>query len=247
MTGTAGTANSVGNWPALERGGLHAAPLLLGSTLTVARGGQVVSVRLTEVEAYEGSRDPGSHAYRGQTPRTASMFGPVGHVYVYFTYGMHWCLNIVCGPPGTASAVLLRAGEVIANRPAAVVRRGLDTDPGPRLASGPARLARALGLGAGDDGSVLFPGPGPDAGAGHADPVPDGLWLSGIRARRRSGTLTGPRTGVSGPGGGEDFPWRFRLPDEPTVSPYRAASRTRGAGRTSRGTDRRGGSDTVTS
>lgn len=204
-------------WPALQRGALHAAPLLLGSTLTVARAGSVVSVRLTEVEAYEGARDPGSHAYRGRTARNGTMFGPVGCIYVYFTYGMHWCVNIVCGPPGTSSAVLLRAGEVTAGLEAAVGRRGPRAPAGPKLASGPARLAQALGLGAGDDGSALLPGPAPEPA------VPDGVWLSGLRQRRRPGTLSGPRTGVSGPGGTGDFPWRFWLPDESSVSAYRAA------------------------
>lgn len=215
-----------GDLSVLERGGLRAAPLLLGSTLTVARGGTVVGVRLTEVEAYEGQRDPGSHAYRGRSRRNDTMFGPAGHVYVYFTYGMHWCMNIVCGTEGTSSAVLLRAGEVTLGLDAAVARRGAPA--GPRLASGPARLAQALGIGAGDDGSVLLSGPGPDD---HAVQAPDGIWLSGIRSRRRPGTLTGPRTGVSGPGGGPEFPWRFWLPDEPSVSPYRPAAPRR---RTSR-------------
>ncbi|MCY1159201.1 MAG: DNA-3-methyladenine glycosylase [Citricoccus sp.] len=216
-----------GDLTVLERGGLRAAPLLLGSTLTVARGGTVVGVRLTEVEAYEGQRDPGSHAYRGPSPRNATMFGPAGHVYVYFTYGMHWCMNIVCGTEGTSSAVLLRAGEVTVGLDAAVARRGAPA--GPRLASGPARLAQALGIGAGDDGSVLLSGPGPED---HAEQAPDGIWLSGIRSRRRPGTLTGPRTGVSGPGGGPEFPWRFWLPDEPSVSPYRPAVRRRRTSRT---------------
>ncbi|QCU77785.1 DNA-3-methyladenine glycosylase [Citricoccus sp. SGAir0253] len=211
-----------GDWPVLERGGLRAAPLLLGSTLTVARGGAVVSVRLTEVEAYEGEGDPGSHAYRGRTARNATMFGPAGFVYVYFTYGMHWCMNIVCGPEGASSAVLLRAGEVTAGLETAVARRGAPA--GPRLASGPARLAQALGIGAGDDGSALLPGPAPREALAPAGTVPDGIWLSGVRSRRRPGTLAGPRTGVSGPGGGEAHPWRFWLPDEPSVSPYRAAA-----------------------
>ncbi len=213
-----------GDLTVLERGGLRAAPLLLGSTLTVARAGTAVSVRLTEVEAYEGQRDPGSHAYRGPTARNATMFGPAGHVYVYFTYGMHWCMNIVCGTEGSSSAVLLRAGEVTAGLDAAVARRAAPA--GPKLASGPARLAQALGIGAGDDGSVLLagPGPGPD---GEPAAVPDGIWLSGIRSRRRPGTLSGPRTGVAGSGGGPEYPWRFWLPDEPSVSPYRPAAARR--------------------
>ncbi|MDI3332029.1 MAG: DNA-3-methyladenine glycosylase [Micrococcus sp.] len=210
-----------GNLTVLERGGLRVAPLLLGSTLTVVRGGTAVSVRLTEVEAYEGQRDPGSHAYRGPTARNATMFGPAGHVYVYFTYGMHWCMNIVCGTEGTSSAVLLRAGEVTGGLDAAVARRGAPA--GPRLASGPARLAQALGIGAGDDGSVLLPGPAPGQD-GLPPQAPDGIWLSGIRSRRRPGTLSGPRTGVAGPGGGPEYPWRFWLPDEPSVSPYRPAA-----------------------
>ena len=210
----------------LERGALHAAPLLLGATLSVARSGQLVTVRITEVEAYEGERDPGSHAYRGQTARNATMFGPAGHLYCYFTYGMHWCANIVCGTPGTSSAVLLRAGEVTAGVDAAVGRRG--ALPGPKLASGPARLAQALGLGAGDDGTVLLSGPAPSLTEGV--PVPDGVWLSGVRSRRRPGTLTGPRTGVSGAGGSGEFPWRFWHPGEPSVSPYRAAAARRRPG-----------------
>lgn len=213
------------NWPTLERGALHAAPLLLGATLTVVRDGVTVAARITEVEAYEGARDPGSHAYRGRTPRNATMFGPAGHLYCYFTYGMHWCANIVCGEPGTSSAVLLRAGQITVGEPTAVQRRGAPA--GPKLASGPARLAQALGLGRGDDGTVLHSGPAPipvpDAGSGPAASLADGVWLDSIRSRRRPGTASGPRTGVSGPGGGAEYPWRFWLPDEPSVSPYRAA------------------------
>jgi len=88
---------------------LEVAPRLLGAEL---RHGDVV-VRLTEVEAYDGPNDPGSHAYRGRTARNATMFGPAGHLYCYFTYGMHVCCNVVCGPEETPSAVLVRAGEVV--------------------------------------------------------------------------------------------------------------------------------------
>ncbi|WP_048556392.1 DNA-3-methyladenine glycosylase, partial [Nostocoides japonicum] len=99
---------------------LDVAPTLLGCLLT--HGG--VTVRLTEVEAYAGYlADPGSHAFRGETPRTSAMFGPPGHLYVYFTYGMHYCANVVCGPVGRASAVLLRAGEVVAGHATAADRR----------------------------------------------------------------------------------------------------------------------------
>ncbi len=88
---------------------LDVAPRLLGARI---RHGEVV-VRLTEVEAYDGSNDPGSHAFRGRTARNATMFGPAGHLYCYFTYGMHVCCNVVCGPEEWPSAVLVRAGEVV--------------------------------------------------------------------------------------------------------------------------------------
>jgi DNA-3-methyladenine glycosylase len=184
---------------------LEIAPALLGAIFT--HGG--VTLRLTEVEAYAGERgDPGSHAFRGETPRTAVMFGPAGHLYVYFTYGMHYCANVVCGPTGKASAVLLRAGEVIAGQEIAAARR-----PGVRerdWARGPARLAVTMGLSRPENGldacgrgsAVSFHAP--------ATPLDPAL----IR--------TGPRVGVSGPGGdGTAYPWRFWLDGEPTVSPYR--------------------------
>ena len=96
------------------------APTLLGAVL---RHGEV-AVRLTEVEAYEGANDPASHAFRGRTPRNAVMFGPPGHLYIYFSYGIHWNANVVCGPDGAASGVLLRAGEVIDGVEVARSRRG---------------------------------------------------------------------------------------------------------------------------
>jgi DNA-3-methyladenine glycosylase len=183
------------------------APLLLGATLA---HGPVV-VRLTEVEAYAGERDPGSHAFRGPTPRTEIMYGPPGHAYVYFSYGMHWCLNVVVGPDGTASAVLVRAGEVVSGLEVARERR-----PGARdrdLCRGPARLTRALGI----DGSC--------GGADLLDPAgPLRLTLGAPPAS----FATGPRVGVAG--AGAPTPWRYWLEGDPTVSPYRpGATRRRAA------------------
>lgn len=165
--------------------------------------GRDVSVRLTEVEAYLGVHDPGSHAYRGRTRRTAVMFGPPGHLYVYFTYGMHVLSNIVVGVEGEATAVLLRAGEVIAGHDVARSRRltsKTDTD----LARGPARLCVALGITLADDGARL-------GEQFRLDLPPHPIAV----------VATGPRTGVSGAGGSEAYPWRFWIPDDPTVSPYK--------------------------
>ena len=181
----------------LERPVLEVAPLLLGATL---RHGEV-AVRLTEVEAYDGANDPGSHAHRGRTARNSVMFGPAGHLYVYFTYGMHHCCNVVCGPEGVASAVLLRAGEVIDGLETARQRR--PRSPDRDLARGPARLCTALGIDLGQNGArldsaplTLRPGPVPEV------------------------VSTGPRVGLRL---APKRAWRFWLPDEPTVSQYRPA------------------------
>lgn len=182
----------------LRRPSLEVAPLLLGARLTHAG----VTVRLTEVEAYDGAGDPGSHAYRGLTRRNATMFGPPGHLYVYFTYGMHWCANVVCAEEGTASAVLLRAGEVVDGHAEAHERRPHSTSRD--LARGPARLCRALAIDGAHDGLDL---------AGHltlADDIPD----------RIPDHLTGPRVGLRH---AADRPWRFWIPGDPTVSAYRPA------------------------
>lgn len=184
----------------LERPVLDVAPRLLGALVSHAG----VTVRLTEVEAYDGANDPGSHAYRGRTARNATMFGPAGHVYVYFTYGMHYCANVVCGPDGTASAVLLRAGEVVAGIEVARDRRGGARDRD--LARGPARLCQALGLDTSHDGMSLA---GPEL-------------VLRPRSRRvaRGLVSTGPRVGLRL---AADRPWRFWLTGEPTVSAYRPA------------------------
>ena len=195
------------------------APALLGATVTHAG----VTVRLTEVEAYAGMSDPGSHAFRGPTPRTSVMFGPAGHLYVYFTYGMHWCANVVCGSEGAASAVLLRAGEVVggddlaAARRAGVVRRD--------WARGPARLARTLGLRGEQSGVDACMPRGPVRFAA-PDPRPAAALIR-----------TGPRVGVSGTGGdAAAYPWRFWLDGEPTVSRYRPAPNRPTTSRARRGT-----------
>jgi DNA-3-methyladenine glycosylase len=187
------------------------APLLLGSVLSHNGHEGTVAVRITEVEAYMGPGDslhpdPGSHTFRGRTARNAPMFGPAGHLYVYFTYGMHYCANLVCGPAGTASGVLLRAGEVVEGRHLAQVRRPTSKSP-LDLASGPARLATALALTTADSGRDAL-----------AEPF--GLRLPSAPARTYS---SGPRVGVSGDGGSADYPWRFWLPGDATVSRYKAA------------------------
>ena len=177
---------------------LETAPALLNAVL---RHGDV-AVRLTEVEAYDGANDPGSHAFRGQTPRNAVMFGPPGHLYCYFTYGMHVCCNVVCGPTGTASAVLVRAGQVVDGIEIARERR-----PGAKdrdLARGPARLCRALGLELGHNGTDLTTGPVTlQVGNAPAD------------------VSTGPRVGLRA---APDWPWRFWISGDPTVSTYRPAA-----------------------
>lgn len=179
---------------------LEVAPRLLGAVLT--HGG--VSVRLTEVEAYAGPADPGSHAYRGRTARNAVMFGPPGRLYVYFVYGMHYCANLVTGPDGDPGAVLLRAGEVVAGLDLARERRpgGSDRD----LARGPARLCRVLGIDLSDNGvrPELAPGKSPLQ------------------------TSAGPRVGLRH---AADRPWRFWVSGDPTVSTYRPATPRRDAGR----------------
>lgn len=189
------------------------APHFLGALLTSDACGERVVVRVVEVEAYGGEDDPASHAYRGTTKRNASMFGPPGTCYVYFTYGMHWCLNVAVGPGGTAGAVLLRAGEVVegrdragARRTGASGRRPVERD----LARGPARLAQALGVAADLDGSQLL-----DAR--------NVLRLT-MPAQPVAAFETGPRVGVAH---AADRPWRFMLPDEPTVSAYRGHPGTR--------------------
>jgi DNA-3-methyladenine glycosylase len=175
-----------------ERDSVRVAPELLGCTVT-ANG---VTVRLTEVEAYRED-DPASHSFRGETKRTAVMFGPPGFLYVYFTYGMHYCANLVCGPDGSGAAVLLRAGEVVEGVEAARERRGANISDRD-LARGPARLAQALGWDREDDGRDMI-------GAVH-------------RGDGAAAVSAGPRTGITK---AADTAWRFWIPGDRFVSPYK--------------------------
>ena len=185
------------------------APRLLDGIITSTVGGQVVSVRLTEVEAYGGvGEDPGSHAFRRQTPRNTTMFGPPGRAYVYFTYGMHWCINVVAHDESSAGAVLLRAGEVVEGIEVARGRRPGSSDRD--LARGPARLTRILGVTGAQDG-VDLTDPASVVHLSLREPLPAGDWT------------TTPRTGVSG--AGAPTPWRFHVLADPTVSPYRPSAR----------------------
>ncbi|MFF1780989.1 DNA-3-methyladenine glycosylase [Streptomyces virginiae] len=190
-----------------DRPVLTVAPDLLGRTLVRRTTDGPLELRITEVEAYEGESDPGSHAYRGRTARNASMFGPPGHAYVYFIYGMWFSLNLVCGPPGHASGVLLRAGEVTVGADLAAKRRVSARSPR-ELAKGPARLATALDVDRSLDGTDLCAGPDSPLSLLTGTPTSADLVSSG------------PRTGVGG--AGATHPYRFWLTDDPTVSPYRA-------------------------
>ncbi|MFI9148784.1 DNA-3-methyladenine glycosylase [Streptomyces sp. NPDC053367] len=193
-----------------DRPVLDVAPDLLGRILVRHTPDGPIALRLTEVEAYDGQNDPGSHAYRGRTPRNAVMFGPPGHVYVYFTYGMWHCMNLVCGPEGRASAVLLRAGEIVEGTELARTRR-LSARNDKELAKGPARLATALDIDRTLDGTDACTSKETPLRICTGTPVPSDQ------------VRNGPRTGVSGEGGSGDLhPWRFWVADDPTVSPYRA-------------------------
>jgi DNA-3-methyladenine glycosylase len=189
------------------------APLLLGAVLVSTVDGVEVAVRLTEVEAYEGADDPASHAYRGQTARNGVMFGPAGHLYCYFTYGMHWCANVVCDREGRASAVLLRAGEVVRGVETARRRRP-SARSGRELARGPARLATCLALGRETNGVDLC-----DPGS----PV----HLESLGDPDAGAVQVGPRVGIAV---ATALPWRFWLDGDESVSVFRAGGRKKLAG-----------------
>jgi DNA-3-methyladenine glycosylase len=208
-----------------DRPATEVAPDLLGCVLWHDSPVGLVAVRLVEVEAYEGLADPASHAFRGQTARNAVMFGPPGHAYVYFTYGMHFCVNLVCQPPGRPEAVLLRAGEVTSGTTLAAQRRrghtadlasdlavgGVDGSRKIRavdLARGPGRLCQALGIDRALDGADVC-GPDSALGVGAPETVVD-----------RALTSSGPRVGITQ---AADRPWRYWITGDTHVSVFRPA------------------------
>ncbi len=152
--------------------------------------------RIIEVEAYCGADDPAAHTFRGLTKRNRTMFGPAGHLYVYFTYGMHWCCNTVCGPEGQGWGVLLRAVVPIAGiQKMRVARGGARSDR--ELANGPAKLAQAMGIDGSFDGAdIILDDRGVSVQA-DATPPP-------------ANPRIGPRVGISR---AKDFPWRWRSPE----------------------------------
>ena len=181
------------------RGALEVAPELLNKVL-VAPDGR--AGRIVEVEAYRGADDPGSHGFRGKTKRNAAMFGPPGRLYVYFTYGMHWCANVVAETDGVASAVLLRALTPLEGVDAMYAARGPVARRDRDLCSGPAKLTQALGIDGAFDGADLVTG---DRGVMIVDdgrpPPPDPAVTT--------------RIGLTN---GTDLPWRFHVEGTPDIS-----------------------------
>ena len=220
-----------------DRPVLDVAPALLGVVLAHQTGDGLVAAEIVEVEAYRGESDPASHAFRGKTSRNAVMFGEPGHAYVYFTYGMHFCVNLVCQRPGEAAAVLLRAGRIVAGAELAAARRGVSPGVGSpgvgspdgrspggvqgrgsaakrrpaaerELARGPARLCQALAIERAQNGADV---------SDRSSPLRV-LAPAGFGGPAAGAISSGPRVGVRL--GAED-PWRFWLTGEPAVSPFR--------------------------
>ena len=190
----------------LSRPSPDVAPDLLGWRLSSTTDDGTVAVVLTEVEAYDGEGDPASHAYRGRSPRNAVMFGPAGRLYVYLSYGIHWCCNVVTGPDGEASAVLLRAGRVVEGVGLARARRGQHVADR-ALARGPACLAQALGIDRTCNGAELLR-------TDSTVRLEPGAPSSPVSA--------GPRVGISA---AADVPWRFWVTGDDTVSAYKRSTR----------------------
>jgi DNA-3-methyladenine glycosylase len=167
------------------------APDLIGTTLLV----DGVGGRIVEVEAYD-QEDPASHGFRGETPRNKAMFGPPGHAYVYRSYGIHWCLNLVCDEPGRAEAVLVRALEPTHGVDAMRARRGMEAER--MLCSGPGKLCQALGVTREHDGLPL-------------DEPPFEL----LARDGRPEIATGPRIGITQ---AAELSWRYALAGSPYLS-----------------------------
>jgi DNA-3-methyladenine glycosylase len=210
-----------------DRPATEVAPDLLGCVLWHASPAGLVAVRLVEVEAYRGPIDPASHSYRGQTARNAVMFGPPGHAYVYFSYGMHYAVNLVCQPAGQPEAVLIRAGAVVDGAGLAWRRRYGHSDADGTaeavtgrtgrqrerdLARGPGRLCQALGIDRSLDGAdACAPGGPIGIGPPEAFDQPEVAGPAAIRV--------GPRVGISQ---AADRPWRYWLGGDAHVSVYKA-------------------------
>ncbi|MGH8894579.1 MAG: DNA-3-methyladenine glycosylase [Actinomycetes bacterium] len=192
----------------LSRPAPEVAPLLLGWSLQHTTPDGTVVVSLTEVEAYDGTSDPASHAFRGRSARNQVMFGPAGRLYVYLSHGLHNCANVVTGPDGDASAVLLRAGRVSHGVDLARTRRG-ERVADRSLARGPGCLGQALGLTTEHDSRDLL-------AAGSLTLRPPRRWVD------PSSVVSGPRVGVSR---ADDVAWRFWLTGDATVSAYRKVKR----------------------
>ena len=185
------------------------APTLLGCWLVTDRPAGRVALRLTEVEAYAGDgTDPAAHSHRGPTPRAAIMFGPPGRLYVYFSYGVHWCANVVVGDEGQGSAVLLRAGDVVVGEELAASRRPAARTPRD-LARGPARLTQALAIGPDDKDADLLD-PSSPVRLHRGDPAAE--------------VSAGPRVGISV---ATELPWRFWESGSASVSAFRPGGKPR--------------------
>jgi len=171
---------------------------LLGRILFYRTPDGLLAGRIVETEAYTGAADPASHAFRGRTARNTVMFGPAGHAYVYFSYGMHYCLNVTAERPGTAGAVLLRALEPLAGID--IMRAQGDHGPEPRLLSGPGKIGRAFGLTLEDNGRDFTRG---SLGISAGTLIPDGQ----VAISRRIGISRAM-----------DFPYRFAVLGSRSVS-----------------------------
>jgi len=244
--------DSAGSWPSVswsvlpraffDRPVLAVAPALLGCVLAHETDEGLVAVELAEVEAYRGELDPASHAFRGKTARNAVMFGEPGHAYVYFTYGMHFCVNLVCQPSGEAAAVLLRAGRVVEGAALATARRLAGSGASVRAARVRAADVRAAGSGAGVRAAgsgagvrqvaerELARGPARlcqalaigrmQNGADVCDPQGPlrALAPAGFTGLPAASVSAGPRVGVRL---GAEADWRFWVAGDPAVSAYR--------------------------